>query len=85
MRFYFLNMVKEAPNREVSSAAESSVADAFSPVHSWDLGNFAFYPVMQPVGQKSGSRTTRTTESTNVMIEAAKVRRSNDGTEEVFS
>lgn len=85
MPFYFWNMVKDAPDRGASIAAESSVADAFSPVRSWDLGNFAFYPVMQPVGQKSGSRTMRTTESTNVMTEAAKVRRSNDGIEEVFS
>jgi hypothetical protein len=78
MRFYFLIMVKDAPDRDASIAAESSVADAFSPVRSWDLGNFAFYPVMQTVRQKSGSRTIRTRESTNV-------RRSNDGTEEVFS
>lgn len=64
-------MVKEAPDGN-----ESSVTDAFGPVRSWNPVYFAFYPVGQALRATGPERDS---------AEQRVTRRSNDGTEEVFS
>lgn len=64
-------MVKDALDRN-----ESSVTDAFGPVRSWNPVYFAFYPVGQAIRATGPERDS---------AEQGVIRRSIDGTEEVFS
>jgi hypothetical protein len=70
MRFYFRSMVKDAPDRDASITAESSVAEAFSPVRSWDLGYYAFYPVGQVI-QTKGPDSERRNDGTEEVFSGA--------------